>query len=140
MTELPIPGCVNCASETLDFCWITASSDLYNSQFPKHGISSGKCISLFHQAQISNYAGARHGSVRYYSAAKNVTCRNCHRPGHLSKNCPTPKVNAMLKSLEHSAVFLIHLCACCQKHCCSGLCFLWGSALRCRIAQGQFTL
>ncbi|KAI1239610.1 hypothetical protein IHE44_0011028 [Lamprotornis superbus] len=42
-------------------------------------------------AQISNYAGVRHSSMRYYSAAKNVTCRNCHRPGHLSKNCPTPK-------------------------------------------------
>ncbi|XP_016160357.1 PREDICTED: zinc finger CCHC domain-containing protein 7 [Ficedula albicollis] len=43
------------------------------------------------EAQISNYAGARHSSTRYYSATKNVTCRNCHRPGHLSKNCPTPK-------------------------------------------------
>ncbi|XP_037981863.1 zinc finger CCHC domain-containing protein 7 isoform X2 [Motacilla alba alba] len=43
------------------------------------------------EAQISNYAGVRHSSVRYYRADKNVTCRNCHRPGHLSKNCPTPK-------------------------------------------------
>lgn len=46
VTELPIPGCINCTSETLDFCWITASSDLSNSQFPKHRISSGKCVSL----------------------------------------------------------------------------------------------
>ncbi|XP_050843414.1 zinc finger CCHC domain-containing protein 7 [Serinus canaria] len=43
------------------------------------------------EAQISNYAGVRHSSMRYYRADKNVTCRNCHRPGHLSKNCPTPK-------------------------------------------------
>ncbi|XP_039946055.1 zinc finger CCHC domain-containing protein 7 [Hirundo rustica] len=43
------------------------------------------------EAQISNYVGVRHSSMRYYAADKNVTCRNCHRPGHLSKNCPTPK-------------------------------------------------
>ncbi|NXV77951.1 ZCHC7 protein, partial [Atlantisia rogersi] len=43
------------------------------------------------QAQISNYAGGRHSSMRYYTADKNVTCRNCSKPGHLSKNCPTPK-------------------------------------------------
>ncbi|XP_066195386.1 zinc finger CCHC domain-containing protein 7 [Sylvia atricapilla] len=43
------------------------------------------------EAQISNYAGARHSSTRYYTSDKNITCRNCHRPGHLSKNCPTPK-------------------------------------------------
>ncbi|NXB99025.1 ZCHC7 protein, partial [Orthonyx spaldingii] len=43
------------------------------------------------EAQISNYAGMRHSSMRYYTADKNVTCRNCDRPGHLSKNCPTPK-------------------------------------------------
>ncbi|NXB35167.1 ZCHC7 protein, partial [Eulacestoma nigropectus] len=43
------------------------------------------------EARISNYAGMRHSSTRYYTADKNVTCRNCNRPGHLSKNCPTPK-------------------------------------------------
>ncbi|NXY09425.1 ZCHC7 protein, partial [Pteruthius melanotis] len=43
------------------------------------------------EAQISNYAGVRHSSTRYYKANKNLTCRNCDRPGHLSKNCPTPK-------------------------------------------------
>ncbi|XP_075596212.1 zinc finger CCHC domain-containing protein 7 [Balearica regulorum gibbericeps] len=43
------------------------------------------------EAQISNYAGVRHTSMRYYTADKNVTCRNCSKPGHLSKNCPTPK-------------------------------------------------
>ncbi|KAM3864860.1 zinc finger CCHC domain-containing protein 7 [Diretmus argenteus] len=30
-------------------------------------------------------------SYRYYTD-KNVTCRNCNKTGHLSKNCPTPKV------------------------------------------------
>ncbi|NXT94950.1 ZCHC7 protein, partial [Anhinga rufa] len=52
-----------------------------------------KYIFLFSspQAQISNYASVRHTSMRYYRADKNVTCRNCSRPGHLSKNCPTPK-------------------------------------------------
>ncbi|XP_051499483.1 zinc finger CCHC domain-containing protein 7 [Apus apus] len=43
------------------------------------------------EAQISNYGSVRHSSVRYYTADKNVTCRNCGRPGHLSKNCPAPK-------------------------------------------------
>ncbi|XP_052633903.1 zinc finger CCHC domain-containing protein 7 [Harpia harpyja] len=43
------------------------------------------------EAQISNYASARHTSMRYYTAVKNVTCRNCGRPGHLSKNCLSPK-------------------------------------------------
>ncbi|XP_009673173.1 zinc finger CCHC domain-containing protein 7 isoform X2 [Struthio camelus] len=43
------------------------------------------------EAQICNYATVRRSSVRYYTADKNVTCRNCSRPGHLSKNCPIPK-------------------------------------------------
>ncbi|XP_035423510.1 zinc finger CCHC domain-containing protein 7 [Cygnus atratus] len=43
------------------------------------------------EAQICNYASVRRTSVRYYTAEKNVTCRNCSRPGHLSKNCPVPK-------------------------------------------------
>ncbi|KAM9368044.1 zinc finger CCHC domain-containing protein 7 [Phaethornis superciliosus] len=43
------------------------------------------------EAQISNFGSMRHTSMRYYTADKNVTCRNCGRPGHLSKNCPTPK-------------------------------------------------
>ncbi|NWI67092.1 ZCHC7 protein, partial [Todus mexicanus] len=46
---------------------------------------------LSHQAQISNYASIRHTSMRYYTADKNMTCRNCGRQGHLSKNCPTPR-------------------------------------------------
>ncbi|XP_010724571.1 zinc finger CCHC domain-containing protein 7 isoform X1 [Meleagris gallopavo] len=43
------------------------------------------------EAQICNYASVRRTNVRYYTADKNVTCRNCGRPGHLSKNCPVPK-------------------------------------------------
>lgn len=31
-------------------------------------------------------------SNRYYTA-KNVQCRNCNKNGHLSKNCPEPKVS-----------------------------------------------
>ncbi|NXQ85780.1 ZCHC7 protein, partial [Nyctibius grandis] len=42
-------------------------------------------------SQISSYASVRHTTMRYYTADKNVTCRNCDTPGHLSKNCPTPK-------------------------------------------------
>ncbi|NXP76478.1 ZCHC7 protein, partial [Ramphastos sulfuratus] len=43
------------------------------------------------QAQISNFGAMRRGAARYYTADKNVTCRNCARQGHLSKNCPVPK-------------------------------------------------
>ncbi|KGL81466.1 Zinc finger CCHC domain-containing protein 7, partial [Tinamus guttatus] len=43
------------------------------------------------QAQICNYAPTRRTSVRYYTADKNVTCRNCGKTGHLSKNCPIPR-------------------------------------------------
>ncbi|OXB83674.1 UNVERIFIED_CONTAM: hypothetical protein H355_015322, partial [Colinus virginianus] len=42
------------------------------------------------EAQICNYSSVRRTSVRYYTADKNVTCRNCGRQGHLSKNCPIP--------------------------------------------------
>ncbi|XP_067409458.1 zinc finger CCHC domain-containing protein 7 [Emydura macquarii macquarii] len=42
------------------------------------------------EAQIGNYAPLRHTN-RYYATDKNVTCRNCDKRGHLSKNCPTPK-------------------------------------------------
>lgn len=31
-------------------------------------------------------------SNRYYTS-KNVQCRNCNKYGHLSKNCPAPKVS-----------------------------------------------
>ncbi|KAM7024236.1 zinc finger CCHC domain-containing protein 7 isoform 1-T1 [Acridotheres tristis] len=69
---LNLEGCITPVSrEKIDVNWSISHKDL--------------------EAQISNYGGVRHSSMRYYSAAKNVTCRNCHRRGHLSKNCPTPK-------------------------------------------------
>ncbi|XP_025057203.1 zinc finger CCHC domain-containing protein 7 isoform X3 [Alligator sinensis] len=42
------------------------------------------------EAQICNYPSLRRNN-RYYATDKNVTCRNCNKQGHLSKNCPTPK-------------------------------------------------
>lgn len=42
------------------------------------------------EAQIGNHATTRHNN-RYYMPQKNVTCRNCNKYGHLSKNCPSPK-------------------------------------------------
>ncbi|XP_059407853.1 zinc finger CCHC domain-containing protein 7-like isoform X1 [Carassius carassius] len=42
-------------------------------------------------AQICNKgAGPRRVSNRYY-AEKSITCHNCRKSGHLSKNCPTPR-------------------------------------------------
>ncbi|MBN3274562.1 ZCHC7 protein, partial [Polyodon spathula] len=43
------------------------------------------------EAQISNQAHRIRRHSRYYTPEKNVTCRNCDKHGHLSKNCPTPK-------------------------------------------------
>ncbi|XP_071779360.2 zinc finger CCHC domain-containing protein 7 isoform X1 [Centroberyx gerrardi] len=47
------------------------------------------------EAQICNKdKGARmpvHRLSNRYYTDKNVTCRNCNKTGHLSKNCPTPK-------------------------------------------------
>ncbi|XP_039423307.1 zinc finger CCHC domain-containing protein 7 isoform X1 [Corvus cornix cornix] len=66
---LNLEGCATPVSEgEIDVDWSISHKDL--------------------EARISNYTGMRHSSMRYY---KNVTCRNCDRPGHLSKNCPTPK-------------------------------------------------
>ncbi|XP_051561358.1 zinc finger CCHC domain-containing protein 7-like isoform X2 [Myxocyprinus asiaticus] len=43
------------------------------------------------RAQIYNKGvGPRRLSNRYYTE-KSVTCHNCNKIGHLSKNCPTPK-------------------------------------------------
>ncbi|XP_053147269.1 zinc finger CCHC domain-containing protein 7 [Hemicordylus capensis] len=42
------------------------------------------------EAQIGNYVTVRRNN-RYYMPDKNVTCRNCDKRGHLSKNCPAPK-------------------------------------------------
>ncbi|XP_030643587.1 zinc finger CCHC domain-containing protein 7, partial [Chanos chanos] len=43
------------------------------------------------EAQIFNKGGGpRRLSYRYYTE-KSVTCHNCKKTGHLSKNCPSPK-------------------------------------------------
>ncbi|MBZ3869721.1 Zinc finger CCHC domain-containing protein 7, partial [Sciurus carolinensis] len=41
--------------------------------------------------QIGNNRSSGRWTRRYYSANKNVTCRNCDKCGHLSKNCPLPQ-------------------------------------------------
>ncbi|XP_045152569.1 zinc finger CCHC domain-containing protein 7 isoform X2 [Echinops telfairi] len=43
------------------------------------------------EAQICNNRSSGRWTQRYYSANKNVTCRNCDKCGHLSKNCPLPQ-------------------------------------------------
>ncbi|XP_003470755.2 zinc finger CCHC domain-containing protein 7 [Cavia porcellus] len=43
------------------------------------------------EAQIGNNRSSGRWTRRYYSADKNVTCRNCDKCGHLSKNCPLPQ-------------------------------------------------
>lgn len=43
------------------------------------------------EAQIGNKRSSGRWTYRYYSANKNVTCRNCNKCGHLSKNCPFPQ-------------------------------------------------
>ncbi|XP_044516912.1 zinc finger CCHC domain-containing protein 7 [Gracilinanus agilis] len=43
------------------------------------------------EAQISNNRSSGKRNIRYYSADKNVICRNCEKRGHLSKNCPVPQ-------------------------------------------------
>ncbi|XP_008586038.1 PREDICTED: zinc finger CCHC domain-containing protein 7 isoform X1 [Galeopterus variegatus] len=43
------------------------------------------------EAQIGNNRSSGKWTRRYYSVNKNVTCRNCDRCGHLSKNCPLPQ-------------------------------------------------
>ncbi|CAH6790338.1 Zcchc7 [Phodopus roborovskii] len=43
------------------------------------------------EAKIGNNRSSGRWTNRYYSANKNVTCRNCDKRGHLSKNCPLPQ-------------------------------------------------
>nr|KAF6488483.1 zinc finger CCHC-type containing 7 [Rousettus aegyptiacus] len=43
------------------------------------------------EAQIGNKRSSGRWTHRYYTANKNVTCRNCDKCGHLSKNCPFPQ-------------------------------------------------
>nr|XP_058929238.1 zinc finger CCHC domain-containing protein 7 isoform X2 [Kogia breviceps] len=43
------------------------------------------------EAQIGKKRTSGRWTHRYYSVNKNVTCRNCDKCGHLSKNCPFPQ-------------------------------------------------
>ncbi|XP_051013413.1 zinc finger CCHC domain-containing protein 7 [Acomys russatus] len=43
------------------------------------------------EAKIDNNRSFGRWTNRYYSVNKNVTCRNCDKRGHLSKNCPLPQ-------------------------------------------------
>ncbi|KAL1776665.1 zinc finger protein CCHC domain-containing protein 7 [Sigmodon hispidus] len=43
------------------------------------------------EAKIDNNRSSGRWTNRYYSANKNVICRNCDKRGHLSKNCPLPQ-------------------------------------------------
>ncbi|XP_069866117.1 zinc finger CCHC domain-containing protein 7 [Dipodomys merriami] len=43
------------------------------------------------EAKIGNNRSSGRWTRRYYTADKNVTCRNCDKCGHLSKNCPLPQ-------------------------------------------------
>ncbi|XP_037654034.1 zinc finger CCHC domain-containing protein 7 isoform X2 [Choloepus didactylus] len=43
------------------------------------------------EAQIGSNKSFGRWTHRYYSANKNITCRNCDKCGHLSKNCPFPQ-------------------------------------------------
>lgn len=79
------------------------------------------------EAQIGNKRSSGKWINRYYSANKNVTCRNCDKCGHLSKNCPFPqKVRACCLCSERG-----HLQYACPARYCLD-CFLpRSSAHRC---------
>uniref|UniRef100_A0A2H6N4J8 Zinc finger CCHC domain-containing protein 7 n=1 Tax=Micrurus carvalhoi TaxID=3147026 RepID=A0A2H6N4J8_9SAUR len=74
------------------------------------------------QAQIGNYVSVRQNN-RYYTADKNVTCRNCDKRGHLSKNCPAPKkippccLCAQRGHLQNSCPARFCLNCCLPGHC-----------------------
>lgn len=50
------------------------------------------CAFLCVQALICNKVGSSRRTPNRYYTNKTVTCRNCDKLGHLSKNCPAPKV------------------------------------------------
>ncbi|KAM4604112.1 zinc finger CCHC domain-containing protein 7 [Polymixia lowei] len=66
-----------------------------NAEFAEGAEASWLISSKDKTAQIHNKSkgespAVRRNSYRYYTD-KNVTCRNCNKTGHLSKNCPLPK-------------------------------------------------
>uniref|UniRef100_A0A8C5Z115 Zinc finger CCHC domain-containing protein 7 n=1 Tax=Marmota marmota marmota TaxID=9994 RepID=A0A8C5Z115_MARMA len=67
---LNLVGCENSVTED-DVNWFISDKDV--------------------EAQIGNNRSSGRWTRRYYSANKNVTCRNCDKCGHLSKNCPLPQ-------------------------------------------------
>ncbi|XP_063150912.1 zinc finger CCHC domain-containing protein 7 [Candoia aspera] len=100
---LNLEGCGTSVSEGEDRTgWIISNKDL--------------------QAQIDNYVSVRHNN-RYYTADKNVACRNCDKRGHLSKNCPAPKkippccLCAQRGHLQNSCPARFCLNCCLPGHC-----------------------
>lgn len=69
-------------------------------------------------------------SNRYYTS-KNVQCRNCNKNGHLSKNCPEPKVctqqhDHLIFTDDYRCIKLLTVCVCvCAQKLLS--CFLCGT-------------
>lgn len=74
------------------------------------------------QAQIYNKGGrvtTLRVAKRYYTD-KNVQCRNCSKNGHLSTNCPEPKVSStaaqqhvqLIHAHEYQYVKLLCVCVC----------------------------
>lgn len=82
-------------------------------------------MSVF-QAQIFNRdKGARFAVQRVpnrYYTGKSVQCRNCNKMGHLSKNCPEPKVStAYSHRWTHvctTANCVMYWCVCVCRSCC----------------------
>ncbi|XP_006103285.1 zinc finger CCHC domain-containing protein 7 [Myotis lucifugus] len=79
------------------------------------------------EAQICNNRSSGRWTHRYYTANKNVTCRNCDKCGHLSKNCPLPqKVRACCLCSERG-----HLQYACPARFCLACCLPMSSTHRC---------
>ncbi|XP_038307437.1 zinc finger CCHC domain-containing protein 7-like [Canis lupus familiaris] len=79
------------------------------------------------EAQIVNNRSSGRWTHRYYSANKNVTCRNCDKCGHLSKNCPLPqKVRPCCLCSERG-----HLQYACPARFCLGCSLPMSSTHRC---------
>lgn len=81
-------------------------------------------VSVYHvrfvfQAQIYNKDKGSRISVfrlpnRYYTD-KSVQCRNCNKTGHLSKNCPEPKVSpSALQMFSKDILILVKLLTVCS--------------------------